>query len=486
MKSGIAPPDAPFVLVDQHRGTMRLAALCPRAAKLGLEPGLPLADARGRIPELAVIAHDPSADRAVLYQVMRLCGDYSPAVAPDPQRGVMLDITGCAHLQGGEQELEQALITRVTALRLTLRSARADTPDAARALARFGGRDVCALPLAALAMDGDVQIALRRAGFRTIGDLADVPTAPLAARFGVEVVRLLDRLLGREDPHIVPHHICEPVQVELRFAEPVSRTVNILDAIEALLSEAAPRLAKRGEGGRVFVVRLFRSDGYIAWLTVKSAAPTRDPALLMRLICERIEGLADPLDPGFGYDSIDLSVPVSEPLMEQQPGLEAQPGPKRDAGPLYDRLATRHGAMSVLRFQAEDSHIPERACGLAAIPASTASSSWLQPEPGEPPLRPLLLFDPPQPVEVIASVPDGPPLRFFWHGQTWRVVAQEGPERIAPEWWRRADGHAQNPGLTRDYYRVEEEGGSRFWLFRRGLYGQEKGDPRWYMHGVFA
>ena len=103
------------------------------------------------------------------------------------------------------------------------------------------------------------------------------------------------------------------------------------------------------------------------------------------------------------------------------------------------------------------------------------------PEPGEPPTRPFHLFDPPQPIEVIAEVPDGPPHQFRWRRATHAVRRYEGPERIAAEWWRRRD----NGGLTRDYYRVEDVHGRRYWLFRHGLY-DEKPDPRWYIHGVFA
>lgn len=482
----LALPDRPFALVEKQRGAMRVVALSRDAAHLGLEPRMTLADVRGRVPELAAVPYDPAADAALLDRLVRLAADYTPSAAPDPPQGLMLDITGCAHLWGGEGKLRRTLSVRVEALGFTVRSALADTPDAARALARFGGGDVRPLPLAALAVEEETRIALRRAGFRSIGELADLPRAPLAARFGEELVTLLDRLMARQDPHITPQHSPNPIVVERRFAEPVGRTEHVLEVIGALVVRAAVRLTERGEGGRVFVVRFYRGDGHVAHIMVETGAPTRDVALVLRLMRERIESLADPLDPGFGYDAVDLAVPVTEALDETQQELEHRIRRKPDIGALLDRLAVRHGRERVLRFAAGDSHVPERAGVLRPLAAPEGQVPWPTPETGEPPLRPLLLFDPPQPVEVIAAVPDGPPRRFRWRGRAHSIVRHEGPERIAAEWWRRKDGHADNPGLSRDYYRVEDESGHRFWLFRHGLYERETDEPRWYVHGLFA
>lgn len=465
---------------------MRIAALSPRAAAMGLESGLSLADARGRISGLVALPYDPVADATLLNRLVRLCITYSPSVAADPPQALLLDITGCAHLHGGEAKMRQRLSAQLKRERLTARIAIADTPDMAQALARFDMPDMHALPIEALRVEGNTHQALDRAGFRTISELASVPRASLAARFGAELVTLLDRLLGHEDPHIVPQTIKAPVVVERRFAEPISRTDAILEGIEAMVRRAAILLAERGEGGRAFAVRLHRSDGHIACLTVETGAPTREPALVLRLLRDRIESLADPIDPGFGYDSIDLVVRVSEALNEQQSELRHRPTQKQDVGPLLDRLVVRYGAQAVLRLAAGDSHIPERAGFLRSAGAKGKEVPWLGPMVGEPPLRPLLLFDPPQRIEVLAAVPDGPPRRFVWRRRAYSIQHQEGPERIACEWWRRRGGHAENPGLTRDYYRVEDETGHRFWLFRYGLYERETAEPRWYVHGLFA
>lgn len=486
IRNNIAPPDRPFALVEKQRGAMCIVALSRDAAQLGLEPGMALADARGRVPELTSVPYDPAGDRMLLDRLVHLAVDYTPSVTPDPPQGLTLDIGGCAHLWGGEEKLRQTLLARIAVLGLTARSAIADTPDAARALARFGGNDVRELPVEALALEREAHVALRRAGFRRIGELVDLPRAPFAARFGEELVVLLDRLMAREDPRITPQQVPDPIAVERRFAEPIGRTEHVLEAAGILLTRAAVRLAERGEGGRAFAMRLYRSDGHVARLLVETGAPTRDPTLVLRLMRERIESLADPLDPGFGYDAIDLAVTVTEALDETQQELEPRTRQKRGTGPLLDRLSVRHGGQKVLRFAAGDSHVPERAGQL--IPAAFAEPNvpWLLPETDEPPLRPLLLFDPPQQVEVIAAVPDGPPKRFRWRGRSHTIVRQEGPERIAPEWWRRKNGHADNPGLSRDYYRVEDEGGHRFWLFRHGLYERETAAPDWYIHGLFA
>ena len=98
------------------------------------------------------------------------------------------------------------------------------------------------------------------------------------------------------------------------------------------------------------------------------------------------------------------------------------------------------------------------------------------------PARPLRLLARPEPVEAIAQVPDGPPVQFSWRHVTHQVAQVEGPERIAMEWWRDDRGNK----LTRDYFRVESEAGARVWLYREGLYGREPGNPRWYLHGLFA
>lgn len=480
--SGGAPPDLPFALVENVRGGIRLAAVDTLALALGIAPGLTLADARARVPELAALDHQPGEDAALLDWLADACDRYSPSVATDPPQGLVLDITGCEHPYDGEAGLAADLARRFERRGLTARLACAATPDAALALARHGCDQPKALPVTALRVDAETHLALRRAGLKTIGDLAARPRSPLAARFGEALPVLLARLLGETDPRIVPRRRPPAVQVAARFAEPVARTEFVLEALDRLVGEAATELARLGTGGRRFEAALFRSDGHVARLGIDTGAPARDPKILARLFRERIDGLADPLDPGFGYDLIRLAVPVIEPMGEQQLRLDGGAVAEPELAALIDRLGTRLGRNRVRRLHAGDSHIPEQAAFELPIGDPEPLSRWADPEPGEPPLRPLHLFDPPQRIEVLAEVPDGPPRRFRWRRVQHEVTRYEGPERIAAQWWRRSDGK----GLTRDYYRVEDVRGRRFWLFRHGLYGTEKAVPEWYVHGLFA
>ena len=485
VRNGRASTDQPFALIEKQRGALRIAALNPQALRLGLEVGQALADARGCLPELAAFPHDPAGDLAFLDRLSRRCDDYTPSIQLDPPQGVVLDVTGCAHLHGGEDGLRDNLVGEIAAKGMTVHAALAGTVSAARALARYGEDSVAALPIAAIEVEPETRHALARAGFRRIGDLVPLPRKVLAARFGMAMTTQLARLLGEEDAHLVPQPWQDSVFAEQRFAEPIGRSDDVLEVIEMLLERAAVQLAARGEGGRRFAARLHRSDGHIARLEIETGAPTRDPALVLRLLRERIDSLADPLDPGFGYDSVDLAVPHSEALAEVQPGLEDERRHSGEIGPLLDRLAVRHGPARVRRFAAGNSHVPERAGKLRPLDAKTKTLTWLEVDETEPPLRPLILLDPPQKVRVMDSIPDGPPRQFTWKGKPHRVLRQEGPERISAEWWRRGGGHADNPGLTRDYYRVEDESGHRFWLFRHGLYGAEAEHPDWYVHGLF-
>ncbi|RIA43729.1 protein ImuB [Hephaestia caeni] len=467
---------------------MRLVACNAAVHALGLAPGLPLADARVRVPDLAVADADPAADARLLARLADACDRYTPMVALDPPAGLTLDITGSAHVFGGETAMLTDLGRQTMRWGVEGQAAFADTPEAAQALARHADLPVTdeagaihALPIAGLRLDPETVTALRRAGLRTIGDLADRPTAPLAARFGTAATDALARLLGRADSRLTPRRSPPALRVDRRFAEPIARAEDALGVIGDLAREAAVTMDARGEGGRRFAVRLFRSDGATRDLAVETSLPTRDPALVLRLFGERIDGLADPIDPGFGFDLIRLAVPVLAPLAPAQLALDGGEARDGEMIALIDRLGTRMGRARFRRLVPRDTHIPEQR--VRALPAveACAPMPWGEPTPGEPPLRPLHLFDPPQPIEVTAEVPDGPPRCFHWRRTTHTIVRYEGPERIAAEWWRRAD----NAGLTRDYYRVEDTSGRRFWVFRNGLY-REKDDPRWYMHGLFA
>jgi protein ImuB len=472
--------DQPIVFVEKLNNAMRLTALSRAAIALGLTPGLTLADARARIPELVAIDRDHRAEARLLARIVAACARYTPMAASEPTHGVILDVTGCTHPFDGEAGLKGDLVARLAGS-VALQLAFGDTPEQARALARFGtdGGDVHALPVEALEADAAITLALRRAGLKTIAALASRPRKMLAARFGDLAIRLA-RLLGEQDRHITPERPLPPVFALRRFAEPIGRVEDALACLEELGHEAAQTLLERHEGGRHFVARLFRSDGAVAMIEVGTGRPTRDPALLIRLLRERVDALADPIDPGFGFDMIRLDVSGAEKLTARQDDHLAPARQEEDLAELVDRLSARLGPSRIYRAQPENTHIPECAATRCA-PSETIA--WETPPEGEPPMRPLRLFDPPQPVgAVMSEVPDGPPMRFTWRGQTYGIARWEGPERIAAEWWRRRD----RGGRPRDYYRVEDADGHRFWLFRHGLHEPGGAEPTWYIHGLFA
>lgn len=491
-------PPAPFALVMRTGNALRLAATDPISAQQGLKPGMTLADARARCPDLATSPHDPAADAAELERLAALMMRFTPMVASEPPDGLMLDITGCGHLFGGDDAL--ARLAREDA-GLRSRHAIAGHAAAARALARFGAagaaeQAIGSLPVAALELPGASLAGLHRAGLMTLGDLARRPMAGIAARFGADAVTRLRAILGEVERPITPRREETPIRAGARFAEPVRHVDDALEVIETLLGTVARQMEQRQLGGRRFAVRLERGDGARRHLAVETSTPLRDPAPVMRLIRERIDHLADPIDPGFGFDAIALAVPRTEPLAAQQRALDGDDLLQDDVASLIDRLATRLGPDAVRRLHPQDRHIPESA--QRWLPATaTPPTQWPADGNGTAPLpRPALLLDPPERITTIAEVPDGPPLQFHWRGQSYRVRLAEGPERIAPEWWRSMDGHAGGSGaddvrigFTRDYYRVEDSAGHRFWVFRHGQFG-ERADlpetPPWYLHGLFA
>jgi protein ImuB len=482
------------VLVGKSGGALALTAADGQARKLGLQAGMSLADARARVPGVTALPAEPDADAHLLQQIAEACERFTPLVALDAPDGVTLDITGCAHLFGGEEAMHATVLGFMRRLRMNARAALCATPDAARALARHSrnviveqGGDEAALrplPVTALALEHDVLHGLIRAGLKTLGDIADRPSLIFSARFGADVGRMLARTLGREDMRITPLRPPAPCMAERHFAEPMLHQDSVSATLASLADDVCALMGRRGAGGRIFEATLFLAEGGVCRIRIETGRPLRDAGTLMRLFERRIEQMGDALDPGFGFDAARMGVSVLEPLDTRQSALfSAHAAQEADVAGLIDRLTARFGRERVLRFAARDTHDPAReayARPAVSSAAPAAPSPWRMPSPEEPPTRPVHLFNPPQPVEVIAELPDAPPARFRWR-RVWRQVAlAEGPERIAPEWWL-----AEPASETRDYYRVEDMQGCRYWIFRHGFYGADT-SPHWFLHGLFA
>ncbi len=484
------------------------------AARHGLKPGMALADARAILPELSCHAADEAAEAAILANITDWCRRFTPLAALDPPDGAMLDITGAAHLFGGEAKLCDEIEARLAAQGFAARTAIAPTPEAAWALARFGEerllpgdageqeqtRRLGALPLAALRLDEKTLAELAQAGLRRISDLILRPRAPLAARFGKSLFNRLDALLGQAKTPITPRFEAPAYLAERRFAEPIVQRETIEATILALALELSLLLARQGEGARRLDVSLFGVDGRVRHLRAGTSRPLRDPAVIARLFREKIEAAGniderDPLDAGFGFDVVRLAAEETERQDEEQAHW-LTPMAQDDLADLIDRLGARLGLRRVIRLELADTHWPEFA--VRALPprfgeGGRVAAGWgtdpirlrrFAPQPPSPegeglPSRPIRLLEKPEPIEAIASVPDGPPVRFRWRRVLHEVAAIEGPERIAAEWWK-------HQMLTRDYFRAEDSEGRRFWLFREGLYETETARPRWFMHGLFA
>lgn len=477
------------MLIEQAKGGLRLVATDLCAARLGLEPGLTLADARARVPELDAYPHDPHADLTWLEQLADACGRYTPTVALRSPNALILDIAGCTQAFEGERFLAADVERRFHRRGVLVRHALGDTPEIAEALARFTGAPapdemgaVKRLPVAALGLDEEITRALSMAGLKKVGDIMARPLAGIASRFGEAAVVAVRRLSGQARSAIAPKPAARRITSERRLAEPIAHTEHVLQVLAELAADTVEQLGQRRLGGRRWEARLFRTDGRVHGLRVETGRPIRDSALLLRLFRERIDALADPLDPGFGYDMIRLDVVAAERLDASQLKLEGGKAAENGTDMLIDQLSTRLGRSRVRRFVPYDSHVPEQAELTLPALATAPTASWPRREAGEPPLRPIHLFDPPQPVDQVFSLaPDGPPQRFRWRRTLHEVARAEGPERIAGEWWR----HHDTPVPTRDYYRVEDRRGRRLWMFRRGLFGGVD-DPRWYVHGLFA
>ncbi|MES3044951.1 DNA polymerase Y family protein [Sphingomonas faeni] len=477
---------APLALVGKVGRREEVVAACDGAAALGITIGMAATHARALVSDLDIRPSETEADAAMLDQLaLRAVRRWSPIAAATPPDGLWLDLTGCAHLHGGEERFCRRLRAFCQRAGFTARVAVADTPGAAHAIARFGPADIAivptgrtvealsGLPVAALRLAGTVLVAARKFGFERVADLLPVARGPLARRLGLAAITRLDQALGAVAEPITPRTDEVMPVVERRLLEPIVTADAIAQVMEDLLGDMAELLRAKGLGVRSLRLGGLRVDGTEQVVAVGTSRPTREVSHLLRLMKLRIERI----DPGLGLEQFYLAAPHTEPLDAVDLGaVLAGEVLVRDPARLVDVVAGRIGADAVFRIAPVESHVPERAV-MRADPV-VAPAGWPKWR------RPTRLLARPEPLwGVIALMPDQPPRRFEWRGRPHKVVAGDGPERIHGEWWRR-DAEVW---AVRDYYRVEDETGGRYWVFRRGDgFVEDTGDLSWWMHGVFA
>ena len=476
----------PLVVAAKIHNALLLTALDRKATSLGLAIGQPLANARAMLPVLKVVAANEPADINLLTRIADWCGRFTPFVALDGPRGLLLDVTGATHLFGGEQMMLNKIRESLQAQGFAVRGSLAGTAVAARAFARYRDGTVIApgeeakaiapLPIEALNLDPITTHAFRRAGLKTVGQAASRERSEIAARFGAAMIATLDSALGHGGKPISPRLPLPDYWKGQGFAEPIITEEAIRLTLKSLGAALSAVLEQHGEGARRLEAIFFRADGAVRRIAIDMGMPTRDPTVIERLFREKLDALVDPLNPGFGFDLIRISASRVERFTAGIADLDAGINEKKEIGFLVDRLATRFGSHRILSFQQNDTHIPEMAW--LAVPAQFAQRSnfsWKKIRNAKgAPRRPLRVFARPEPVNLLTAVPDS--THLCWRRVQRVVIKSEGPERIAMEWWRH-----ETSSPTRDYFRMEDAEGRRYWLYR-----QDSVAPQWFLHGVFA
>jgi len=508
-------PHSDLALVATVKNARRLTALSPQARALGLRIGMNVTDARAIHPALEVQDHDMAGDGQFLIRLGQWAISLSPLVMLQPPDGLAINITGCAHLFGGEAKLAAHARDSLMRRGLSAQIAIADTIGAAQAFAYHTStaqpyiapphhdaalKALHQLPLSALRLPPTMLEGLQALGLTRIGDLRRSSRTAFTRRFGADLMATYDRAKGTAPEPFTPLSPPPRFREARQCLTPLTRFADLCDGATALVPALVKQVELSGHGISLLRLTAFRVDGDVTRIPLRLGAPNRDAAHIARLLTDRLKQMEDQIDAGFGFELLALEALETTRFETRQNNHHSlDNSPQRtlrspDISRFADQIAARFGDGAVEQCHPRASHWPERSSKLASYDPTAAR--WHDMPEG--PERPLTLFDPPQLIEAIAELPDGPPYQFRWRKQQFQITHAEGPERIAPEWWflpaaqRRYGAEAINRFRSRDYFRLVDQDGRRFWVFRRGLYGddiapiQTFSPPQWFLHGLFG
>lgn len=472
----------PFAFAKPERGRKIITAMNAEAELEGVAQNMNVADAKAIFPALEIIDSKPGHEAKLLKGLGAWCIRYAPVVALDPPEGLILDITGCAHLWGGEASLLKEVTSRLKSKGYYTQAAIADTIGTAWALARFGkthsivesGAEADALlklPPACLRLEVQVLERLHKLGLTQVNSFISMPRNALRRRFGETLLQRLSQALGQEAEYIIPINIPEPFQERLPCLEPIRTAAGIEIAITRMLEALCERLQKEGKGLRKAVLKCYRVDGKIEQVSIGTSKASNHTLHLFKLFELHVSSIR----PTFGIELFILDATHVEDAPIAQEALWAgnQGLQKQEIAELLDRIAGKIGANAIQRYLPDEHYWPERSIKPATSLDEKPTTHWFNNRP-----RPTLLLKKPVMIEVSAPVPDYPPMSFRYQEQVHYVSKSDGPERIEREWWSDAGEH-------RDYYQVEDKLGQRYWIFRSGHYGTDA-PSQWFLHGFFA
>ncbi|MCQ6958294.1 Y-family DNA polymerase [Mucilaginibacter aquariorum] len=471
-----------YVFAEPDHGRMLIMAVTDAARKYGVTEGMTVADARVIAPDLHVFDGKAGRNLKLLTALAEWFLRYTPLVQLDPPDGLLLDITGCTHLKGGEKAYLQEIVARLKAIGYDVRPAIADTIGAAWGVARCATSGLIVpvgehrnalmpLPPSALRLAMDQLMKLRNLGMHQISSFIYMPNSVLRRRFGKNMVLRLHQALGQEVEYLFPIKEPVPYSERLECLEAIRTRPAIEIALNNLLERLCKRLYGEGLGLRSATLTWYRIDGKNGKITIGTNHASNRVQHLFKLFFNHLDTVA----PGLGIELFTLDANKTEPISDKQSELWSAKGgvDSTEVAELLDRVAGRIGTAHINRYLPGEHYWPERTPQANADIKKAPESEWRTDKP-----RPMQILDKPEPIEAMALTPDYPPKLFIWKGEQHVIVGADGPERIEREWWL-------EPGEHRDYYVAEDEAGRRYWLFRSGHYNAEN-NQHWYLHGFFA